>query len=147
VCGDLVGKEAPIELVASLDGGLDETLKGELVDQARRSARGEEDLPCGLVADEVGLHAGAIEVESDVVAWRPRGDVSNWLTSDVFDLGYARSREAEDALNKAVKVLDRPELSDGEERSIHRELHNALGDTDPFWARWLAYARTKGIEP
>jgi hypothetical protein len=65
----------------------------------------------------------------------------------VFDLAYARSREAEAALEKAVKVLDKPDLSDAEARAIHRELHDALGDTDPFWARWLSYAKAKGIEP
>lgn len=89
----------------------------------------------------------AQRVKVEKVPWRPRGDVSNWLTSDVFDLGYARSREAEEALERAVKVLDKPDLSDVEARKIHRDLHEALGDTDPFWARWLSYARAKGIEP
>jgi hypothetical protein len=65
----------------------------------------------------------------------------------VFDLGYARSREAEEALEKAVKVLDKPDLSDEETRTIHRKLHESLGETDPFWARWLSYAQAKGIEP
>ncbi|MCK6536700.1 MAG: AAA family ATPase [Polyangiaceae bacterium] len=88
----------------------------------------------------------AHRVKVEKVPWRPRGDVSNWLTSDVFDLGYARSREAEEALKKAVKVLDKPELTDEEARKVHRDLHAALGDTDPFWARWLSYARAKGIE-
>lgn len=81
------------------------------------------------------------------VHWRPRGDVSSWLTSEVFDLAYARSREAEAALKQAVELLDRPELSDDEARVVHRELHRSLGDTDPFWARWLSYARARGIAP
>ena len=89
----------------------------------------------------------AHRVKVETLPWRARGDVSNWLTSDVFDLAYARSREAEVALKRAVKVLDQPELSDAEARAIHRQLHDALGDTDPFWARWLSYANAKGIEP
>lgn len=44
-------------------------------------------------------------------------------------------------------MLDKPELSDDEARQVHRALREALGDTDPFWARWLTYARTRGIEP
>ena len=98
-----------------------------------------------LFAFDLMPRAHRVKVEE--LTWRARGDVSNWLTSDVFDLAYARSREAEDALEKAVKVLDKPDLSDVEARKIHRELHEALGETDPFWARWLSYARTKGIEP
>lgn len=98
-----------------------------------------------LFAFDLMPRAHRVKVEK--VPWRPRGDVSNWLTSDVFDLTYARSREAEAALEKAVKVLDQPDLSDAEAREIHCELHDALGDTDPFWARWLAYAKAKGIEP
>ncbi len=98
-----------------------------------------------LFAFDLMPRAQRVKVER--VPWRPRGDVSNWLTSDVFDLAYARSREAEAALEKAVRVLDKPDLSDEAARAIHRELHEALGDTDPFWAHWLSYARTKGIEP
>ncbi len=98
-----------------------------------------------LFAFDLMPRAHRVKVEK--VPWRPRGDVSNWLTSDVFDLAYARSREAEAALEKAVKVLDKPDLSDAEARAIHRELRDALGDTDPFWARWLSYAKAKGIEP
>jgi hypothetical protein len=89
----------------------------------------------------------ARRVKVENVPWRPRGDVSNWLTSEVFDLTHARSREAEAALVKAIRVLDRPDLSDAEARAIHHDLHVALRDTDPFWARWLAYAQAKGIEP
>lgn len=98
-----------------------------------------------LFAFDLMPRAQRVKVEK--VPWRPRGDVSNWLTSDVFDLAYARSREAEAALEKAVKVLDKPDLSDAEARAIHRELHDALGDTDPFWARWMSYARARGIDP
>jgi predicted ATPase len=98
-----------------------------------------------LFAFDLMPRAHRVKVEK--MPWRPLGDVSNWLTSDVFDLGYARSREAEEALKKAVRVLDKPDLSLEEARKIHRELHRALGETDPFWARWESFARAKGIEP
>ncbi len=34
-------------------------------------------------------------VEVEVAPWRPRGDASAWLTSEIFDLGQGRSRPAE----------------------------------------------------
>ncbi len=98
-----------------------------------------------LFAFDVMPRAHRVKVEK--VPWRRCGDVSNWLTSEVFDLAYARSLEAEEALKKAVKVLDKPDLTDEDARKVHRNLQAALGDTDPFWARWLSYARAKGIEP
>lgn len=89
--------------------------------------------------------AGRVKVER--AAWRPLGDASNWLTSHVFDLGLARSLEAERAILDATRALDDPAIADDEAREIHRRLHDALGDTDPFWARWLELAERKGIEP
>lgn len=79
--------------------------------------------------------------------WRPRGDASSWLTSDVFDLGQARSIEAEKAIEAAMAALRQPNLPPEEVRRIHHELHALLKDTDPFWARWLVRARQAGIEP
>lgn len=48
--------------------------------------------------------------------WRARGDVNRWLTSDVFGLGQARSRPAEEIIQRAQAVMleshpDRRELS------------------------------------
>lgn len=88
----------------------------------------------------------AHRVKVEKMTWQSHGDVSNWLTS-VFNLNYAGSKEAEKSIAKALKLLDKPDLPDGEARNIHRELHEALGDTDPFWPRWLTYAQAKGIEP
>jgi len=98
-----------------------------------------------LFTFDVMPRARRVKVEKS--KWRARGDVSNWLTSDVFDLGYARSLDAEQALVEALKALDDPNLTDARAQEVHRHLHRTLGDTDPFWSRWVEVARSKGIEP
>jgi hypothetical protein len=68
------------------------------------------------------------------------GDVSNWLTSEAFDLKSARSLEAESAIERAKALLrqDDPALSEAHE--IQQALYRAgLGDIDPFWVRWGAF--------
>lgn len=87
------------------------------------------------------------EVKVSREAWRSRGDASSWLTSNVFDLGEARSVEAEQAIQRAMTAMREPDLSVEEKRRIHHELHGVLKDTDPFWGRWLVQARAAGIEP
>lgn len=79
--------------------------------------------------------------------WRPRGDVSSWLVSDVFDLKAARSLEAERALETAKAALRAPNLPIEEVKRIHHDLHRVLKDTDPFWPRWEMRAKAAGIEP
>ncbi|XYI02854.1 hypothetical protein ACMHYB_25130 [Sorangium sp. So ce1128] len=50
------------------------------------------------------------EVTVSKPAWKPRGDASSWLTSDVFDLAQARSVEAERAILDAMAAMRRPDL-------------------------------------
>jgi hypothetical protein len=91
------------------------------------------------------LKAGEVEVNR--ADWRSRGDASSWLTSDVFDLGEARSVEAEQAIQQAKEAMRRPDIPVEERRRIHHELNTVLKDTDPFWSRWLVQAKAAGIEP
>lgn len=79
--------------------------------------------------------------------WRPRGDASAWLTSEIFDLGEARSVEAEQAIANAQHVLDQPGVSPEQLREAHRRLRAVLKDTDQFWPRWLFRAEQRGLEP
>ena len=68
------------------------------------------------------------------------GDVSNWLTSEAFDLKIARNLDAEAAIERAKALLRRsgePTLK--EAREVDRLLREAgLPDIDPFWVRWGA---------
>lgn len=66
-----------------------------------------------------------------------RGEVSNWLTSEAFDLRRARSLEAETAMEKALEVLRSAAPSWQAVKAADEQLHEAgLPDIDPFWVRW-----------
>ncbi len=86
-------------------------------------------------------HSGPV-VELRRRAFVRRGDVSNWLTSEAFDLKSARSLEAEAAIEQARALLRRthtaPTLK--EAKAVDAELRKAaLPDIDPFWVRWGSF--------
>jgi hypothetical protein len=72
------------------------------------------------------------------------GDVSGWLTSPLFGLLHARSREAERAIEdaKALQQQDAPDRAAVAEVSARLKLH--LADDDKFWPRWLFFADQHG---
>lgn len=72
-----------------------------------------------------------------------RGTVGRWLMSPAFDLpSEGRSREAELAIAKAEKLLERRnngeklEIEDIDE--VDKALRSVLSDVDRFWVRWQA---------
>jgi len=73
-----------------------------------------------------------------------KGDVSSWLTSEAFDLGSARSLDAEKIIKQASLALISENFSASKARSLDASLRNVLGDTDPFWLRWRYVAEKKG---
>ncbi len=77
--------------------------------------------------------------------WHMFGDVSSWLTSDVFGLGAARSLEAETAIHNAMNAIDRTDMDPEKLKSIHEHLRAVLKDTDPFWPKWMYYAEKKRV--
>jgi predicted ATPase len=68
------------------------------------------------------------------------GDVSNWLTSEAFDLKEARSIEGEKAVRRALALLQKKRLPTlTEARAVDTALREAgLPDIDPIWVRWGA---------
>lgn len=68
-----------------------------------------------------------------------QGDVSNWLTSEAFDLESPRSREAEEAIGLALAALRSGETAVTALRAIDERLRFALPELDPFWIRWRAW--------
>lgn len=74
------------------------------------------------------------------------GDVSNWLTSEAFDLKSARSIEAEQAIEQARELLRRKDPpAEQEARAVDEALRRAaLPDIDPFWVRWSAFMEKLG---
>lgn len=73
-----------------------------------------------------------------------RGDASNWLTSEAFDLPTSRSIEAEQAIEHALAAMKSEKFQDDDALRVHAELLNVLGDTDPFWMRWRFVGEKKG---
>jgi hypothetical protein len=70
-----------------------------------------------------------------------RGDVSDWLTSEAFDLRMARSAEAEEAIGRALDLFAQPERpSVAQVREVDEALRAVLSDIDRFWVRWSAFA-------
>ncbi len=76
-----------------------------------------------------------------------RGDVSNWLTSEAFDLTSARSMEAEKVLQEAAIAMSDDSFDAQKARKLDAQLRDVLGDTDPFWMRWCFVADKKGWLP
>ncbi|MGL6094965.1 MAG: AAA family ATPase, partial [Fimbriiglobus sp.] len=68
-----------------------------------------------------------------------RGDVSNWLTSEAFDLKESRSIEAEEAITKALDLLRKPKVTDDEVAAVDTLLKQSLGEIDRFWLRWSEF--------
>lgn len=81
-----------------------------------------------------------LEWKNVVLRKRPfvrRGEVSNWLTSEAFDLKSARSLEAEGAIEKAMAILRETSPSQKAIAEASAQLRDArLPDIDPFWVRW-----------
>lgn len=73
------------------------------------------------------------------------GDVSNWLTSEAFDLKSPRNIEAENLIEEAAELLDKPELMREEMEQMHERLTAALDCRDDFLFRWRAVCVSKGL--
>jgi hypothetical protein len=74
------------------------------------------------------------------------GHVDSWLTSKIFDLGQARSREAEDAITAAIRLQKQTEPSADAIRQVSDRLAEHLPPEDSFWPRWVFFAKRYGIE-
>lgn len=72
------------------------------------------------------------------------GDSSAWLTSPVFELRHARSRQAETAIEKAKKLQLAGEPDPSGVRAVTEELRRCLAPDDPFWPRWMYFAEKAG---
>lgn len=72
------------------------------------------------------------------------GDVSNWLTSEAFDLSSSRSIESEKLLAEASSLLDKQRTTAAEVQKIHQKLITTLSPKDSFLFRWRAICEKKG---
>jgi AAA domain, putative AbiEii toxin, Type IV TA system len=74
------------------------------------------------------------------------GDASGWLTSPLFGLRHARSREAESAIEEAKRLQMLADPSPDEVASVSGRLRLHLAGDDKFWPRWLYFAEQHGIQ-
>jgi hypothetical protein len=84
-------------------------------------------------------------VEFKEIPFLKHGTVDAWLTSEIFALKQARSREGESAMEQARSILASSSSDIDRIRPVHMELANALPAEDPFWPRWLHYLEMKGV--
>lgn len=82
------------------------------------------------------------------VRWAKQGDAVGWLTSDIFGLQQARSREAEHAIDAAYAFMRNDNMRSYPEHLrtkelIHQELLRVLAADDPFWVRWIVETNGK----
>ena len=81
------------------------------------------------------------EVTLNEVPWVKQGDVVGWLTSEIFDLKQARSREAEAAIGaaQAWATEDHDYVYPDNLQTlaqIQAELERVIPGHDPFWIGW-----------
>jgi AAA domain, putative AbiEii toxin, Type IV TA system len=88
----------------------------------------------------------------DEVAWAKQGDTVGWLTSEIFGLKQARSKEAEIAIEAAEAWMRNDDMNSFPDNlknhtQIHQELLRILPGHDPFWPRWIVTSekRSSGV--
>jgi hypothetical protein len=94
---------------------------------------------------DLDKESGRVELEKR--EFRRHGEVSSWLVSEAFDLGSARSLEAEEVLEEAAVALSDPGFDRERAREIDTKLRKVLGELDPFWVRWRFVGEKKGWLP
>ena len=97
---------------------------------------------------DVLAHLQLVEgsVTLDRLEFHKYGDMSGWLTSPVFGMTHARSRDAERAIEqaKALQLEDEPSLA--QITKATENLKRTLAPTDNFWSRWIYFARQAGLD-
>jgi hypothetical protein len=87
------------------------------------------------------IEAPPTQISLRKLEWARHGDVVGWLTSDVFGIEQARSKEAEIAIEAAEAFMrgDVKQLPPGlkSKAAIQKALEKTLAGLDPFWPRWI----------
>ncbi|TIN72060.1 MAG: ATP-binding protein [Mesorhizobium sp.] len=91
------------------------------------------------------LYGDGPEIKLEETAFVKYGDASGWLTSPLFGLRHARSREAEMAIEaaKSLQLMDEPAKEEVE--AVSKRLRENLAGDDKFWPRWLYFAESHGV--
>jgi len=92
------------------------------------------------------LYGDGPTVKLEETAFVKYGDASGWLTSPLFGLRHARSREAELAIEDAKRLQLSDEASSREVAVVSEKLKMHLAGDDKFWPRWLYFAEQHGVK-
>lgn len=90
------------------------------------------------------------EVTLDEIPWSKQGDIVGWLTSEIFGLKQARSKEAEIAIEAAETWMRNDDMNAFPENlrtqtQIHLQLQKVLPGHDPFWPRWIVISERRNV--
>lgn len=82
------------------------------------------------------------EVTLNELPWAKQGDTVGWLTSEIFGLKQARSKQAEITIEAAEAWMRQDNMDAFPENlrtpsQIQQELERLLPGHDPFWPRWI----------
>jgi predicted ATP-binding protein involved in virulence len=94
----------------------------------------------------ITLEENSTQVSMSEIEYIKYGQINSWLTSPIFNLGYARSKEAEDAINKAKKLQEQNNPNEDDIRIVHSKLLDTLAQEDSFWPRWIFFAEKNGLK-
>lgn len=85
------------------------------------------------------LEAGKVRLTRQL--WEKYGDASAWLQSDLFGLGEARSKPAEELVQEIGEIKDIGALSDKDFKALDERVVTLLPDPsqDMFRARWMVW--------
>ena len=91
------------------------------------------------------LYGSGVAVKLEEIPFVKYGDASGWLTSPLFGLGHARSKEAEQTIEaaKALQLEENPQQDAVAALSERLKLY--LASDDRFWPRWLYFAEQHGV--
>lgn len=93
---------------------------------------------------ESGEAAGTVTLaETPFVVY---GDANHWLTSNIFELEQARSREAATAIQQATQLQLATNPAATEVQHVHAQLARLLNPLDPFWPLWRYFAQQHRVQ-
>lgn len=90
------------------------------------------------------LESGEIGIED--IPFTKHGEISSWLTSPIFQLKQARSREAEGAIEEAKLLQMKGDTTKADVERVSNMLTEHLPSDDRFWPRWVTFAEGYGVE-
>lgn len=91
------------------------------------------------------LYGVGSAVKLEEIPFVKYGDASGWLTSPLFGMRHARSREAELAIEDAKKLQLAANPTDRDVSDVSEMLRLHLAADDKFWPRWLYFAEKHGV--